>query len=104
MKDKLWWLWNNIKILYNIKGDDIALFWSPGYCVLTIESHDNYYYCKIRDVVLNNSKSFKISIEHSIIGVSEIYIEEYVYLGGIDGIINYLKPVFREFKIEKLYE
>lgn len=103
-EDKLQYLWNNIISMYSKKGENYnLLFYSYGYCVLNIDSVDNYFECKIYD--LSDSKKtikreFKISIEHSLISDSQIYLEDYTDLGGIDGIIEYLKPLFREFKID----
>jgi len=103
MKDKLKWLWNNIMSMYLKKGENYHLqVYSYGYCVLNIDSNDNYFDCKIYDLTdgKKTKREFKISIEHSMISDSEIYLEDYTDLGGIDGIIDYLRPLFREFKID----
>jgi hypothetical protein len=105
MVKKLNYLWDNIMHMYIKIGKDYHFnFYVSNYCTLSVDSNDNYFQCTIHDLKNNRitNRKFKISIEYSFLSDPKIYLEDYTELGGIDGIIEYLKPVFREFKLDSL--
>ena len=92
-QDDLKKIWDNINTMYLILGQS----YSFEYLNLKVSSDDNSFHCKV------GNNQFSLEKNFSFLGSPKYKLYYHPYFANeINQLFDELKPIFRDFKIQKL--